>query len=147
MTDIDDDTDSTARGPWATRCPDGHASIEHRQDVYYCDSCDRHYKSDPYDARTTEFPVAETGEVRGIDDRALLADLAAMCSRPTRTLAKAFHLDRGMTDERVGALRRLVDQGLVERVPRSASCRDWYRPTPAGWRAVGREVDGQEVEV
>jgi len=47
-----------SQDPWRQRCPKGH-SIQQGEHSYYCGSCECSYYGDPYDAKTTEFPIDE----------------------------------------------------------------------------------------
>ena len=64
MSDTTIDQVATAAEPWRLRCPQGHASLQHRarDDGFYCKRCGRSYGHSPIDAAAVEsFPRGGVG--------------------------------------------------------------------------------------
>jgi hypothetical protein len=124
--------------PWIDRCPEGHASLEHRQTGYHCGPCGQTYPGEPYDARHTEFPVEDepgaTGQSMAREKFGVLADLVQATEPETRTAVKARKLD-GDPSVVGRILANLEDAGLVASDSRPTT--NWWRPTPEGRRFGG----------
>jgi len=130
---------------WVQRCPEGHANLESRTQGYACETCGVVYPGDPYDARQTEFPVGDdtdTGRPLGLTKWGVLADLVQTVAGDARTAAKAKELD-GAASAVGQRLSVLADEGLVERVERSAA--DWWRPTDKGQRLAGSPLNRDDA--
>jgi len=126
--------------PWRLRCPQGHASIEPRQDdTYYCDTCGCKYPGEPLDATTTDFPVDGIERIEAPDADDVLAALdGATRTRPSAAV-RQLPVPTGVATQRLLALR---DAGLVETTNSTGRAARW-RLTAAGRARVGDPTDEQ----
>jgi len=139
------------RSAWRRRCPQGHSSITNRGTGYHCDSCGESYAGEPFDAKTTEFPVDEDCyETREhADAEAVLRAMAA--AYPDREWTRASHLSHLGRPKDIGCrLRMLRERGLVEKNGMGNDS-DIWRPTALGFDVaqsdgLDRDSDGQIVK-
>ena len=124
--------------PWLHRCPQGHASIEPRQDgTYRCGTCEAKYRVGPFDARETEFPVDDIEPIETPNETDVLAALdAATNSRPSAAARQLATPVKATTQRLIG----LRERGLVETVDVVGKAARW-RLTAAGRREVDGQVD------
>jgi hypothetical protein len=124
--------------PWLHRCPQGHASIEPRQDgTYRCGTCEAKYRVGPFDARETEFPVDDIEPIETPNETDVLAALdAATNSRPSAAARQLSTPVKATTQRLIG----LRERGLVETVDVAGKAARW-RLTAAGRREVDGQVD------
>jgi len=136
--------------PWRRRCPQGHSSIANRDSGYRCRSCEETYEGDPFDAKTTEFPVGESCyETR--DHLNLDTVLRALIdAHPEREWTRVSHLSHLGRPKDIGTkLRMLRERGLVEKNGMGNDS-DIWRPTDRGHdvaqSGVFRGDDGQWIQ-
>jgi len=112
-----------SKDPWRQRCPKGH-TVKQKEHSYYCASCECSYYGDPYDAKTTEFPVDEQPLYPKLKDK-LLRLIYRETGGRKRTVVVARVFGKGQLANKI--LSRMRSDGLI------AKSRTREHP-PYAWR-------------